>query len=192
MKVVVFAGGVVTRLWPLSRKNTPKQFEKIIGDQSTLQQTVERVAAIIKPSDIYISTGARYQEIVQHQLPHIPEANFIFEPQMRDVGPAIGLATFLLEKDYPDDPMAILWSDHFVKNLDAFKNALLHAERIISQKQGNFVFLGQKPRFANQNIGWIELGEKIREEGEIALYRFKRLKYQPQLEDAEIFFKNND
>ena len=67
MKVVIFAGGVGTRLWPLSRKNTPKQFEKIIGDKSTLQLAIERVKPIAKVEDIYISSGVHYKDILlQH------------------------------------------------------------------------------------------------------------------------------
>ena len=64
MKVVIFAGGVGTRLWPLSRKNTPKQFGKLIGEQSTLQQAVERLSPEFSPEDIYIATGKRYEDIV--------------------------------------------------------------------------------------------------------------------------------
>jgi len=191
MKVVVFAGGVGTRLWPLSRKNTPKQFEKIIGDKSTLQQTIDRLSSVVGTSDIYISTGKHYEETVRGQLPQIPQENFIFEPQMRDVGPAIGLAAFLLEKRYPNEPMAILWSDHYVKNLESFKKALAMAQDIISAKRGNFVFLGQKPRFANQNIGWIELGEKIDEKEQLSLYGFRHLKYRPKPSDAVSFFQNS-
>ena len=65
MKIVVFAGGVGTRLWPLSRKNTPKQFEKIIGEKSTLQLAVDRLRPDFKFRDIYISTGKKYEYIVK-------------------------------------------------------------------------------------------------------------------------------
>ncbi len=59
MKFIVFAGGVGTRLWPLSRKNSPKQFEKIVVDKSTLQLAVDRLSPEVKPDDIYISTGKK-------------------------------------------------------------------------------------------------------------------------------------
>src|SRR5437868_2044418 len=101
MRIIVFAGGVGSRLWPLSRKNSPKQFGKIIGDKSTLQEAVYRLQPAFSPADIYIATGERYKDIVKEQLPDIPEENFIFEPQMRDVGPAIGLAATLLKKKDP-------------------------------------------------------------------------------------------
>lgn len=192
MKIVVFAGGVGTRLWPVSRKNTPKQFEKLIGDKSTLQQTIDRLIPEFKPSDIYIATGKRYEEVVKNQLPDIPEENFIFEPEMRDVGPAIGLVSVILEKNFKDEPIAILWSDHLVKNNAKFINVLKLAEEIVQNKSSDFVFLAQKARFANQNMGWIELGEEIEEKNSIKIYNFRRLRYRPKLEEAVEFFENKN
>src|SRR3989338_6015116 len=102
MKVVIFAGGVGTRLWPLSRKNTPKQFEKIVGDKSTLQLAIDRISPIIKPEDIFISSGERYGDVLKGQAPQIPPQNFILEPEMRDVGAAVGLVAAILEKISPN------------------------------------------------------------------------------------------
>ncbi len=191
MKVVIFAGGVGTRLWPLSRKNTPKQFEKIIGDKSTLQETIDRLLPLLSPSDIYIATGKRYESIIKKQLPQIPQHNFIFEPQMRDVGPAIGLVAGILAKKFPDEPIAILWSDHLVKNVAAFTQILKLAEETVRAKKADFVFLGQKPRFANQNMGWIEVGEKQQEKNGISVYPMKRVVYRPKLAEAISFFEND-
>jgi mannose-1-phosphate guanylyltransferase len=191
MKIVVFAGGVGTRLWPLSRNNTPKQFGKLIGDQSTLQQTISRLTPEFAPEDIYIATGGQYKDVVMAQLPFIPVENFIFEPTRRDVGPAIGLSSFILDKKFSDEPIAILWSDHLVKNEEAFRHVLRLAEKQIKEKEAEFVFIGQHARFANQNLGWIELGDKIEDKGEDMLYQFKRLCYRPKLEDAEHFFKSD-
>ncbi len=191
MKIVVFAGGVGTRLWPLSRNNSPKQFGKLIGDESTLQQTISRLTPEFAPEDIYIATGTQYKEVVMEQLPFIPAENFIFEPTRRDVGPAIGLSSFILDKKFSDEPVAILWSDHLVKNEGDFRNALRLAEKQIKEKEANFVFIGQHARFANQNLGWIELGDKIEGSDTEMLYSFKRLCYRPKLEDAEHFFKSD-
>lgn len=196
MKIVIFAGGVGTRLWPLSRINTPKQFEKIIGDKSTLQETIDRLTPEFNPSDMYVATGVAYKKIVYEQLPQIPKDNFIFEPDMRDVGPAIGLSSMLLEKKFPNEPLAILWSDHLVRNTSIFRDSLHLGESIINKKKADFVFIGQKPRFANQNIGWIKLGRLI--EGEvnndetITLYQFAKLRYRPKLTDAVDFFKDKN
>lgn len=188
MRIVIFAGGVGTRLWPLSRKNTPKQFGKIIGDLSTLQQTIKRLEPSFDPSNLYIATGKRYKDVVMGQLPELPEENFIFEPEMRDVGPAIGLATFLLGERDIDEPIAIVWSDHMVKNDEAFRKALLAAEETIKAKEADFVFIAQKPRFANQNMGWIQHESEYQELHGMHMYQFKQLKYRPKLSQAEDFF----
>lgn len=187
MKVVIFAGGVGTRLWPLSRKNTPKQFEKIIDEKSTLQLTVERILPIYKPEDIYISSGERYKEILFSQLPQIPKENFILEPQMRDVGAAVGLITAILNKISKDEPFMILWSDHLVKNEDLFRRVLRVSEKILVENKNKIVFVGQNSRFASQNLGWIETGERKKNIDGIALYEFKSFHYRPEPKKAEKF-----
>jgi mannose-1-phosphate guanylyltransferase len=190
MKVIIFAGGVGTRLWPLSRKNTPKQFEKIIDDKSTLQLAFERIAPILQPEDVYISSGIRYKEIILSQLPQIPRENFIFEPEMRDIGAAVGLMAAILAKSYPDEPLMILWSDHLVKNIEVFRNVLITAAQILEREKSKMIFIGQISRFGSQNLGWIEQGEKVKTVGEFSLYEFRSFHYRPELEKAEEFHKS--
>ena len=98
MKIIIFAGGVGTRLWPLSRKSTPKQFEKIVGNESMLQIAVKKLFPLVDWKDVFISTGADYEEIVRKQLPKLPQENVLVEPEMRDVGPAVGLVTAIFKK----------------------------------------------------------------------------------------------
>src|SRR3989344_3620327 len=173
MRVVIFAGGVGTRLWPLSRKHTPKQFEKIIGDKSTLQLAVDRVRPIFKPSEIYISSGEAYKDIIYKQLPDIPRDNIILEPIMRDVGAAVGLITALFAKVAPDEPFIILWSDHLVKNESLFREVLLVVGKILQAEKDKIIFIGQRSRFASQNLGWIELGEKVKRINSLSVFEFK-------------------
>ncbi len=184
MKIVIFAGGVGTRLWPLSRKHTPKQFEKIIGEKSTLQLAVHRLVPDFDFEDIYISTGKKYVDIVKDQLPEIPQENIIGEPIMRDVGPAVGLVASILFKRFSDEPMAILWSDHLVKKEELFKKALKTAEELIVKNPAKIIFIGQKPRFASQNLGYISFGKEIEKVNDFPLYEFKGFKYKPDLETA--------
>ena len=80
MKAVIFAGGVGTRLWPLSRKKSPKQSEKVVGDKSTLQLAAERLLPEFTPEDIYVSTGVTYAELAKEQLPFLPVEKSIAEP----------------------------------------------------------------------------------------------------------------
>jgi len=190
MKVVIFAGGVGTRLWPLSRKHTPKQFEKIIGEKSTLQLAVERIMPILKPSDIFISSGVIYKEKLLEQLPFIPKENFIFEPEMRDVGAAVGLVTAILDKIAPNEPFIILWSDHLVKEENLFRNILSSIGKILEKDQNKIVFIAQKSRFASQNLGWIEFGDQVKEENGVAVFEFESFHYRPSLDTAEVFHKS--
>ena len=191
MKVVIFAGGVGTRLWPLSRKNTPKQFEKIIGDKSMLQIAVQKLFPEFSWQDIYISTGQNYKDLVIAQLPELPSENIIIEPEMRDVGPAVGLITSLFVKKNPDEPIALLWgSDHLVKEEAIFRDVLRAAEKVILNDPNRIVFIGQKPRFASQNLGYIEFGEQTEMVGELPMYKFVGFKYRPYLSLAEKFVKD--
>lgn len=190
MKIIIFAGGVGTRLWPLSRKNSPKQFEKILGDKSTLQMAVSRLLPDFAFSDIYIATGKRYEDIVRAQLPSIPRENFIFEPEVRDVGPAVGMALSIIGEKYPDTPVAILWSDHFVKKVRRFREVLHFAQRLVMKNNNSLILIGQRARFANQNLGWIEFGAEKKNIRGTKVFEFERLIYRPSLLEAEEFLKN--
>lgn len=189
-RVVIFAGGIGTRMWPLSRKSTPKQFEKIIGDKSTLQLAVERIRPEIKDENIYISTGQQYVDLVATQLPHIPKVNIVGEPEMRDVAPAVGYLMSILAKSDPTGPVAILWSDHLVENTQLFKSAIHAGAEYLVDHPNRFVFLGQKPRFANQNLGWIEQGEKIEDKSGFPVHRFVSWHYRPSPDKATEYFQD--
>lgn len=190
MKAIVFAGGVGTRLWPLSRKKSPKQFEKIIGDKSTLQLAVERVQPDFTWKDIYVSTGKQYVPIVEKQLSELPKGHVIGEPVMRDVGPAVGFLTALLSKENPDEPMVILWSDHLVKNEVLFRKILQAAGKIVEKEENKIVFVSQKPRFASENLGWINFGKEVKKEDGISIHEFVDFQYRPDAETAKKYFES--
>ena len=190
MKAVIFAGGVGSRLWPLSRENTPKQFEPIQDGKSTLQLAVDRLRSILNLEDIYISTNEKFRETLINQLPDLPQKNIIFEPARRDVGPAVGLAVANLYHEFPDEPIAILWGDHLIQSVEVYQNMLLSASEVIKENPELIVFLGQSPRYANPNIGWIEYGGiKLTTKNE-AVHEFLSFKYKPDIELVRKYTKD--
>lgn len=192
LTAVVFAGGVGTRMWPLSRVESPKQFEKMVGSKSTLQLTVGRLRPEVTWSDIYISTGGDYASLVRKQLPRIPKVNIVGEPKMRDVAGAVGLMSAIIAKKDGTRPMAILWSDHIMKRVDQFKKVLSVGSEYIKQNPQRILFLGHKPRFANQNLGWIQMGQAVDQLDGFKIFEFKSWKYRPDEELAKKFFKNKN
>lgn len=190
MKAVIFAGGTGTRLWPLSRKKSPKQFEKIIGEKSTLQLAVERLLPDFRLADIYIATNVIYQQIVREQLPQIPQENFFFEPEKKDVGPAIALVAGIFSKQCPKESIVILWSDHLVKKNDVFKKILKVAGNYIKENPHKIVFIGHKPRYPSVNLGYIHFGKKSETIDSVNFYQFEGFKYRPDEQTAKHFLNS--
>lgn len=189
LKIIVFCGGVGTRLWPVSRTSTPKQFETIVGDRSLVQNTVDRLLPEWDPGDIYISTGDQYIEFVEKQLPQIPKRNIIAEPEMRDTGPAILYAVKRVAKIIGDEnPICILWQDHLVKEQELFREMLLKGADLV-EKGTKIAYLAINPRYPSVNLGYIKTGKVLKTEGRVLIREFDRFVEKPDLKTAEEFLK---
>lgn len=192
MKAVIFAGGAGTRLWPLSRKKSPKQFEKIVGDKSTLQLAIERLTPEFNAKDIFISTNIIYRNMISEQLPQIPPQNFIFEPEKKDVGPAIALVMGILKRISPKEPVAILWSDHLVKKVAKFQKILRTAGTYINKHPDKIIFIAHKPRYASTNLGYIHVGKQKLSINGFSAHDFAGFKYKPDEVTAQKFYRSGD
>lgn len=181
MKLVIFAGGTGTRFWPLSRKTFSKQFKRIFNDKSTLQLAFDRVKKEFDISNIYVSTNQNYIPLVEEQLTGLLADHIIGEPAKRNVGPSVGYALICLRKEGHCGPVAILWADHLMEHEDRFRNVLKKGEKLVQEKPQRLVFIGEKSRYAESNLGWIHVGGEI-EEGQ---YEFKEWYYKPPLEKSK-------
>jgi mannose-1-phosphate guanylyltransferase len=192
MKLVIFAGGIGTRLWPLSRVNSPKQFDKIFNGLSTLQLAFGRTAPIFGAENVFIQTVQQYRDVIAGQLPELPRENILVEPARRDLGPAVCFAAMELKKRGYSGAMAILWSDHLMKETEQFTGALSAAEELIEMDPDRFVFLAEQPRFANNNLGWIKVGAKKGETRRFPVHSFAGWKYRPPIEECSAMFGSGE
>lgn len=192
MKVIIFAGGIGTRMWPLSRENSPKQFDQIFNGKSTIQLAWDRVAPVFDADNIYIQTTKLYQKIIQKQLPKLSKKNIFLEPARRDVGPAVCFAVNQLNKMKYSGPIAIVWADHLMDRVGEFREGLKTGKKLIEKDPNRFIFMAERPRFANNNLGWIHVGEKSGEINKHAYYKFKGWKYKPKKALCDKMFKSGD
>lgn len=119
---VILAGGLGTRLWPMSREKQPKQFIDVLGTGRTLiQDTYERFARIIDSDNIIIVTNEKYRSLVMEQIPTVREENLLVEPMRRNTVPAVIWAALEVIHRCPDGRMIVSPSDQNISNVEAFE-----------------------------------------------------------------------
>ena len=166
MFAIIMAGGAGTRLWPLSRRSTPKQLLALTGDTSLLQQTVARLGTLLKPHDIYVITNQAHVRVTQAQLPQLPADNVLGEPLARSTAVAAGLATVLARRE-SDEIAFVLPADHFVADEAAFAEGLREAAR--AAERGYLVALGIVPTNPATGYGYIKAAAPLHPASRTAL-----------------------
>ncbi len=121
---VIMAGGGGTRLWPLSRQSRPKQMLSLFDERSLFQTAVNRLEGVFPPERILVVTVQEQAAALQEQAEHIPAENYLIEPMPRGTASVVGLAAVALQQRDPQAVMAILTSDHYMKNEARFRQVL--------------------------------------------------------------------
>ncbi|PIQ87579.1 MAG: mannose-1-phosphate guanylyltransferase [Candidatus Omnitrophica bacterium CG11_big_fil_rev_8_21_14_0_20_43_6] len=182
---VILAGGVGSRFWPFSRELEPKQFMKIIGQDSLLQSTIKRLAGVVDAWRTHIITNKIYFYEVRAQISKfcIPDKNIILEPQGKNTAPAVGLSAKLISRFDPDAALLVLPSDHYIKNVGNFKKTLKKA--IVCANRDFLVTLGIKPSAPSIGYGYIKVAEQKNGYWEVGKFLEK-----PDLNKAKQYFRN--
>ena len=179
---VIMAGGGGTRLWPLSRRERPKQSLRLLGGQTMFETAVDRVEPLFSAERMFVVTSDRYAADLQQQCPQLPAANFILEPTPRGTAPAIALAVRELARRDPQAVMACLTADHFIANEARFQQLLLAAKTLA--EQDFLVTLGITPTSPATGFGYIQRGAALGEFGGFAAFRAERFKEKPAAAEA--------
>lgn len=187
---VIMAGGGGTRLWPISRKDRPKQLLPLLGEETLFQGTVARLIDLLPPERILVVTVESQAALMKEQVPEIPAENYLIEPAPRGTASVVGLAAMVLRKRDPEAAMAILPSDHFIRNRDLFHYLLREAFDVADQNY--LVTLGITPLFPSPAYGYIQQGEAINHEFKYPVYRVKRFKEKPDEKTAQEFLRARD
>jgi mannose-1-phosphate guanylyltransferase len=150
--VVVMAGGTGKRLWPLSRKERPKQVLKLLDGKTLLQRCFERLSPIFDERNIIILTNAGYADIVRENLHGLPPNNVIAEPTVRDTAGAVGLAATILTRYDPDATMAVVTADQLIEPAELLQQAIKDALIFVNNNPENMITFGIKPTFLPANL----------------------------------------
>ncbi len=169
--VVILAGGGGTRLWPLSREESPKQFLKLFNGKSLYQLTLDRAKALTKPEKIIVTTSFKYAGLIRKMSPGIPAENIIAEPVRKDTAIAQGLGALYAFHQDPQAVIVNLASDQLVGPESAFVRDMKSAARLAFE-QNKFVTIGIKPTFPHTGLGYIKvtagnIGEEFVEKPEL-------------------------
>jgi mannose-1-phosphate guanylyltransferase len=185
---VIMAGGVGSRFWPRSKKKTPKQLLKIIGENTMIQDTVNRLKGIIPPENIYIITNKLQMSGVLTQLPELPVENVIEEPFGRNTAACIGLASILIRKKDPDAVTLVLPADHIIKGEEEFNDTLLSAAKFADESEA-IVTIGIPPTRPETGYGYIQIDENAVSD---SVYKVLTFAEKPNYQTAVRFVDSGD
>ena len=203
--VVIMAGGVGSRFWPISTPEYPKQFIDILGCGRTLiQLTVDRFKGIAPMSNFWVVTNAAYVDIVKQQIPYMPASHILAEPAARNTAPCIAWACWSIKKEDPQANVVVTPADAVVMNPEEFRRVIKNA-LAFTEKNNAIVTIGIKPSRPETGYGYVEIVESSecsvrssssRAEAESQLKvesseirKVREFKEKPDLKTAEQYLK---
>ena len=189
---LIMAGGKGTRFWPLSTEEKPKQFLNLIGEETMIQMTVNRIKPIIPIERIFVCTGEMYVDLVKEQLPELPKRNIIVEPEGRNTAPCIALSAMVIDRYYKNSNMVVLPSDHLINDEEEFRNTLLAADSFIEEKDEAIVTLGMNPSRPEVGYGYIKYSDEVLKSNDFRVIKVDSFIEKPNLDTAKKYLREGN
>ncbi len=186
---LIMAGGRGTRFWPRSRKRNAKQVLKFFGERSLIQQTVDRLKAVIPPENIWVVTNDYLQAEIRKQLPEVPKNQIVAEPAQRNTAPCIALAARIISQQDPDAVLGVFPADHLILKEARFRNFVKAAFR--AADASNAVVLGIQPRWAETGYGYIEFPKNLTP-GDTSVLNVASFREKPDAKTAKKFVERGN
>ena len=179
--VVIMAGGVGSRFWPLSTPEYPKQFIDILGCGRTLiQLTVDRFKGVTPIENFWVVTNSNYVEIVKSQIPDIPLGHILAEPEARNTAPCIAWACWKIKAEDENANIVVTPSDAVVMNTDEFRRVINNSLAFTDENEA-IVTIGIKPSRPETGYGYVQFAEQAKDE----IHKVEMFKEKPNLETAK-------
>ena len=185
---VIMAGGIGSRFWPRSKEKSPKQLLRIFGENTMIQDTVDRLKGLVDDENIYIITNKIQKPEIVAQLNQIPFENIIEEPFGRNTAACIGLASIIIQKKDKDAVTLILPADHIIKDKDVFHKTLRNAAEFAHESKG-LVTIGVPPSRPETGYGYIQIDDKSIQEHIFKVLTFAE---KPNYATAVRFIESGD
>jgi mannose-1-phosphate guanylyltransferase len=185
---LVMAGGGGTRLWPISRRDHPKQMLPLIGERTMFQLSIDRLLPLLPLEHIFVVTAADQVAPLSEQYPTLPDANFIVEPMGRGTAPCIGLSAVHLRHRDPHAVMIVVTADHYIRRVQTFRDVLRAARRVALD--GYLVTMGIEPTYPATGYGYIKRGESLGQIEGFDYYRVAQFTEKPDAARARQFVRS--
>lgn len=182
------AGGVGSRFWPRSRKNLPKQLLNIFGQQTMIQETVDRIRNLVPPENILIITNKVQKALVEEQLPFIPKENVVAEPVGRNTAPCVGLAAQIISKKSKDAVFVTLPADHLIQDRKKFIDTLNKSIEFAYNSKGLVTF-GITPTRPDTGYGYINFEKS---EVEKKIHKVIKFVEKPDADKAKTYLESGN
>ncbi|PJA41082.1 hypothetical protein CO178_00940, partial [candidate division WWE3 bacterium CG_4_9_14_3_um_filter_34_6] len=191
MKIVILAAGVGRRLWPVSNSNMPKQFQPLISEKPLIRMKFDYLLKGFSAKNIFISTDVKFVLHAKKIFPELPEENFIGIPGEKDNGPTALFSILKIKEMFPNEIVALQWSDHYIGNPTAFVNVLKQARDIV-KKEEKVVMVGLPVKNIPTTKGHINIGSKILDlPNGNTLYEFvKHIEELPTGDTAKLYLES--